>query len=807
MRKIFLLSVFAGVLPCTGWLCSPVWAQEGESLLKLKPSTGLTERWTPQVRKQLPTFVESDFLTGRTDLDTSLQGNSMLRKADTLIRADSIDYYQPEDRARASGHVYMNRAGNRYQGTLLDLQVDAFSGFFLNPSYQFLRTEGHGQAERIDFIDDKHAVAKKATYTTCTRKPGPSWLPDWMVEAEKINFDNDLNEGVAQDGVLRFMNVPLLPIPSFSFPLTAQRKSGWLPPAFAIDNKGGVEASIPYYANLAPNRDLTITTTSMAKRGTRFDTEFRYLERKMPSPPFDGVAKLNVMPYDSLRGTNRWGYTHQHNGWADARQPIGFGFNLNRVSDSNYWKDFSTATGGPLTQRLLPSSAGLAWASGTFTTTTSVSQYQTLQDIATPSTAIAPPFNRLPQVNANYLRADVGGLDLSVGGEATRFSADRQWYCSLSGNASTAACNQPNAQRLVVLTQVSAPQILPYGYVTPKLLLQTRKYQYDETYKGVNGTSAASDNASVTVPTFSVDSGVVFERPSQWLGAAWTQTLEPRAYYVNTPYRSQSDLPNYDTGLNDFNFATIFSENAFSGQDRISDSRTLTVGATSRLIDPDTGAEGAKFALAQRFRFKDQKVLLTPTSTPVTDSFSDILLGASTYLTPRWALDSIVQYNPETAISERSSLGMRYSPSSYRVLTAAYRYQRSVSTSVDVAWQWPLNDVWGDKGVDNGRGRGLGGQRWFTVGRGNYSMLEKRFIETLTGLEYDAGCWVGRVVISRSQISLTDSPNSRLMFQLEFNDFSRVGINPLSSLKNNIPRYQNLRENLRDTPSRFGQYD
>jgi len=804
MRKNFLLSVFTSLGSCMALLCSSAFAQEGESSLKLKPSTGLMERWTPQMRNQLPTFVQSDFITGRTDLDTSLQGNSVLRKADTLIQADSINYYQPDDRARASGNVYMNRGGNRYQGSLLDLQVDAFSGFFLNPSYTFLRSEGHGQAERIDFIDDKRAVAKKATYTTCTRKPGPSWLPDWMVEAEKINFDNDLNEGVAENGVLRFMHVPLLPIPSFSFPLSAQRKSGFLPPAFAIDNKGGVEASLPYYANLAPNRDLTVTTTSMAKRGTRFDSEFRYLERKTPSPPFDGVAKLNVMPYDSLRSKSRWGYSHQHNGWSDASQPIGFGFNINRVSDADYWKDFSTVAGGPLTQRLLPSSASLGWGKGTFTTTTSVTQYQTLQDVTSP---IAAPFNRLPQINANYLHADIGAMDVSVGGEVTRFSADRLWYCAQGKNSTSSVCNQPNAQRFVLLTQVSAPQYLPYGYVTPKLMLQTRQYQYEQIYKGIYGTSTASNNASVTVPSFSLDSGVVFERPSQWFGKDWTQTLEPRAYFVNTPYRAQSDLPNYDTGFNDFNFATIFTENAFSGQDRISDSRTLTVGATSRLINPETGGEGAKFALAQRFRFKDQKVLLTPTDTPLTDSYSDILLGASTYLTPRLALDSIVQYNPETAISERTSVGTRYTPSSYRVITASYRYQRSVSTTMDVAWQWPLNDLWGDRGVDDGRGRGLGEQRWFTVGRGNYSMLEKRFIETLTGLEYDAGCWVGRVVVSRSQVSLTDSPNSRLMFQLELNDFSRVGINPLSSLKNNIPRYQNLRENQHRTPSRFGHYD
>lgn len=803
MCQIFILSVLNGVLPCAGLLCSPVCAQDAEPSLKLKPSSGLVERWSPKVRSQLPTFVESDFLTGRTDLDTSMQGKSILRKADTLIRADSIDYYQPDDRARATGNVYLNRGGNRYQGSVLDLQVDAFSGFFLNPSYQFLRSAGHGSAQRFDFIDDKHSVAKKATYTTCTRKPGPSWLPDWIVEAEKISFDNEMNEGTAQDGMLRFMNVPLLPIPSFSFPLTAQRKSGFLPPAFAIDNKGGIEASIPYYLNLAPNRDLTVTTTSMAKRGTRFDSEFRYLERKIPNPPYEGVAKLNLMPYDALREKYRWGYSHQHAGWPDSRQPIGFGFNLNRVSDANYWRDFSTVSGGPLTQRLLPSSASLAWAaSGRLTTSTSLTQYQTLQDVTAP---IAPPFNRLPQVNANYLRADIGGLDFSVGAEATRFSADRLWYCSVY--AGSQYCNQPNAQRLVLLSQVSAPQYLSYGYITPKLMLQTRKYQYNETYKGVDGKSAATESASVTVPTFSIDSGVVFERPSQWFGTPWTQTLEPRAYFVNTPFRSQSDLPNYDTGTNDFNFATIYTENAFSGQDRVSDSRTLTVGASSRLIDTESGAEGAKFSLVQRFRFKDQKVALTPTTASLTDSFSDILVGASTYLTPRLAVNSIVQYNPETSVSERSSVGMRYNPSSYRVLTMAYRYQRSISTTLDVAWQWPLNDLWGDKGVDNGRGRGLGEQRWFTVGRGNYSMLEKRFIETLTGLEYDAGCWVGRVVVTRSQVSLTENPNSRLMFQLELNDFSRVGINPLTTLKNNIPRYQNLRENLRDSPSRFGQYD
>jgi LPS-assembly protein len=280
--------------------------------------------------------------------------------------------------------------------------------------------------------------------------------------------------------------------------------------------------------------------------------------------------------------------------------------------------------------------------------------------------------------------------------------------------------------------------------------------------------------------------------------------LEPRAFYVNTPFRQQSALPNYDSGATDFNFATIYTENAYVGNDRISDSNLLTLGVSTRFLNPDTGAEVARFGVAQRLRFTDQNVTL-PGEAPATDRISDLLLGASVNWRPQWAIDSTVQYNPSTQESVRSTIGARYNPGHYRTLSAAYRYQRGVSEQIDVGWQWPINDLWGDKGENLGPGRGQGEGRWYSVGRVNFSMNEAKLVDAVIGIEYDAGCWVGRAVLEQLQISAT-SANQRLMFQLEFVGFARLGISPLKSLKDNIPSYQYLREQS-SPPSRFSNYE
>ncbi|MDB5913845.1 MAG: LPS-assembly protein LptD, partial [Ramlibacter sp.] len=230
---------------------------DSEPSPRLKPSAQLREDIPAAVRSELPTFVEGDRISGRTEIETTIEGNAELRRGDTVIRADRLQYTQPDDLARATGNVHINKAGNIFEGPFLELRIDAFQGFFNEPRYRFLRNNAYGEADRIDFIDDNHAVIRNATYTTCQRRPGPGWMPDWILRAASISIDQEEETGQARNAVLSFLGFPILPVPALSFPLGDKRKSGLLPPTFGIDSVSGFELTLPYYWNIAPNRDAT----------------------------------------------------------------------------------------------------------------------------------------------------------------------------------------------------------------------------------------------------------------------------------------------------------------------------------------------------------------------------------------------------------------------------------------------------------------------------------------------------------------------------------------------------------------------
>ncbi len=774
-------------VPLQGASAAQVAGQPAGDAPKLKSSPQLAEEVSSDPQDRGPTFVFGDRISGRPDLETVIDGNAELRRGATSIRADRIEYYQPEDQLKSRGNVRINRAGNRFEGPELEIKLDRFEGFFTTPSYRFLSNGGNGQARRIDFIDEGHLTAQRASYTTCERDDEASWEPSWVLRARSFEFDLEREVGVANGAVVRFKDVPILAFPKVSFPLSDKRKSGLLPPSVGMGSLNGFEYKQPYYFDIAPNRDATFSPTFMLKRGVDFAGEFRYLEQK-----YSGELQGSFLPGDKLRNRDRWSYGYQHRGAISSGLSsvgdLGINLNMTRVSDSDYWRDFP-ALKGATTPRLLPQDATLSWSRGFFSSSMRTLKWQTLQDVTSP---IIPPYDRLPQFAMAYTRVDApvaglgNGFDWSVEGDLTRFSANRQ------------LTKQPNSDRAFTRLQLSRPWLLPAGYITPKVQLHAASYTFDSALP--NGAKTASR----VVPTFSLDSGVQFERSAEFLGRSFTQTLEPRAFYVRTPYRDQSLLPNYDSGSNDFNFATVFTENAFVGNDRISDANLLTLGVTSRLLDPATGAEAVRIGIAQRLRFEDQKVTL-PGALPVTDRISDLLVGASINWVPQWSFDSTVQYNPKTKQSERTSISVRYNPSGYRVISAAFRRQRNVSEQVDVGWQWPINDLWGDKGKDLGPGQGQGAGRYYAVGRLNYSMRDKRLVDSIIGVEYDGCCWIGRVVLQRSQTG-TGSADTKILFQLELVGFSRLGSNPLETLKSNVPRYQYLRENT-STPSRFTTYD
>lgn len=755
----------------------------------------------------MPIYTESDTVSGQTDVNATLEGDATLRKGDIFIRADHINYDQTTDLARVQGNVYVNRSGNVYQGKLLELYVDAFEGYFTEPTYFIAKSKGEGQAQKIVFIDDSNSVIIKGNYTTCHRQPGSDWLPDWMIQGDEIHLDTDHNIGTAHNAKLKFKDVTLLSASNLDFPITDTRKSGLLAPTIGADNISGLQYSQPYYIDLAPNRDATITSTYWSKRGIEASGEFRFMESSnVPTAPLQGVAKLDYFNRDQIRNESRWAYQYNQTGLINnqfAGGGLGLTLNATRVSDDNYWKDFSLSNGVTV-QRLLSNDATLNWSNGTFSTTMRVQRWQTLQDLDNyAANYITPPYDLAPQLNARYQRTNLNGFDFTIDETLSRFESQRAYDCLTPGSSLYVAGCFPNANRLVSNVQASYPFFIPAGYITPKVLLNSRQYDFDQAL------TTGQSSASVTVPTFSLDSSIVFERQTRQLNRDWLQTLEPRMLYVATPYREQNYLPVYDTGLNTLSFASIFAENEFTGQDRISNSNTLTLGATSRFIDPTSGAEGARFALAQRFRFKDQQVIL-PGGTVSTNKWSDLLAGASLNLSPSWSAESVIEYNPQIGTSTQNVFGLRYNPAPYRTVTFSHSKQDDTTTYAHVAdtyqvsWQWPMSQMFNLNETPENFGYGLGAGRWFTVGRVNYSRLDGTILDSVYGFEFDAGCWLGRIVSEQLQVA-EGVTNKRILFQLEFVGFSKVGTSALSSLRNNIPRYEPLRLPAA-TPSRFENY-
>ncbi len=727
--------------------------------------------------RELPTIVRATTVEGRPDIDAVAEGDVELRRGGAVIRADRLTYDQQTDVAHATGHVQVARDGTVFTGPELQLQIDRFEGFFRSPTYRYDRTGAGGTASRINFVDAQRIVAVDATYSSCPADANNS--PAWLLTTESLVLDTDANEGTARNAVLRFYGVPILAAPVLSFSLNDERKSGWLPPSFIIDSRSGVQFAIPYYWNIAPNRDATFTLAESSKRGPSLESEFRYLE-----PRYFGEVSYKAQPHDSLTNSSRYAFRLQHE--ANLPHETLLQLKLLRVSDDDYWKDFPREL-RTSTPRLLGSSLDLSRPFGDWTAYARARRWQVLQT-DDPTTRIDSPYERVPQVGARHVSSFNGGFNVGFEGEFNRFANPDDRYVP----------DRPTGLRVHALGNVSRPFESPGWTFTPKLSFNAASYSYDDALPD------GRRRASRVIPTLSADSAWTFERDTHWFGRDVKQTLEPRLFYVRTPFRPQNDLPNFDASAKDFNFDSIFTENAFSGVDRVSDANELTAGVTSRIIDPASGAEALRVGVAQRYLFTDQRI--TPDGTPLTQRASNLLLFGTGQITKKVLIDSSVQYNPDSRRVERSLAGIRYSPEPFKTVALTYRSTRGQLEQIEVGWQWPVYG--GPRATDSGgRSNSLGtcGGTLYSVGRVNYSSRDSRVVDSAFGLEYDAGCWIGRVVAERLSTGRSEA-TTRLLLQLELVGLSRLGSNPLRSLKDNIPGYQLLHEE-RSTPSAFKPYD
>lgn len=708
-----------------------------------------------------PAYVSGDSLTGFSEKGVALEGNAELRRDGAVVKGDKVTYDQDTDEAHATGNVRLSKSGTLAVGPEAKLRVEANEGYMLSPDYYFHQTGGAGSAERIDFIDPDRSTMKKASYTTCSPDNA-----DWYFSANRIDIDSDRQVGTAYGGVLRFFNVPIAGAPAFSFPLNDERRSGVLAPLMGYSSKSGLDLTVPYYFNLAPNRDLTLYPRLLTSRGVQLGGDYRYL-----GDGYSGRLRAEFLPDDRKAERDRWAYSFQHT------QRIIPGMtayaNVSKVSDDQYPDDLTRSV-SQSTLRQYTQEGGVIYNWQDFTFMARVQKFQTLR----PS---EPSYEREPQLNARYTRYDFGGFDISVEADYTRFRIP----------LTSTGFQQPEGNRAFIQPVISYPIIRPGWFVTPKVIFNAAQYNMDT---GTN-TTGAQNSFGRAIPTVSLDSGMVFDRAapgvSKLFGVNYTQTLEPRLFYVYTPFRDQSQFPLFDTVQTDFGYGQIFSENAFTGNDRIADNNKLTAGVTTRLIESDTGIERFRGTLAQRVDFTGQRVQLTGTSTDTKPSYSDLLAATTIQLFRGYYLDAGIQYSPEDNRVNYSNVAFAWRPESRKLVNVGYRYRRPTSVTdnsaidqFELSSQWPIT------------------RRTYGIGRVAFDQTANQLVDALAGIEYAADCWVGRVVYQRFR-NTTQGYTGRFFLQVEFRGLSKIGSNPLDMLRLNVPGYEPV--TARPVPT--SQYD
>ncbi|WP_232442256.1 LPS-assembly protein LptD [Burkholderia ubonensis] len=696
-------------LPCRLWAGPVVWLLLQLPWCIVQAQTELGPDWTlrsavtitdhpPSPEQRPATIAIGDVASTSADTDIALKGHAELRRDRSIVKGDAIHYAFDTDVADAYGSVVLADSGRLFFGPEAHFRVEANQGYIVAPTYRFTSNGGRGSAARIDVVDVEHTSVEHGTYTTCACGDRPGWY----LKASRFNIDNGDDTGVARNGVLFFQGVPIFASPWLSFPLSSARRTGLLSPTVSYDSTNGVEFTQPVYLNLAPNYDLTLTAHTMQRRGTILGADYRYL-----SSSYSGELAIAYLPDDRLTRANRYSLHFKH----DWNIGNGFGFYLygDRVSDASAASTLASS-GTATSSTLYRQEAGLTYSRTPWYVLFRVQHLQSFD-----STTI---YAREPQLNVRYARYNVGGFDFGMETDATRFRPT--------------VSNATQGNRFVFDPYVAYSVERSSWFFTPKLKWHFASYNL--TSIGSGAPSGQPNQFDVNVPTLTVDTGLRFERSMSLFGHTYLQTLEPRLFYVYTPYRNQYHAPLFDTTVTDFGIGELFSDNTFVGHDRIADANRVTVALTSRLIEPSNGDERARFVLGQQYDFKTPKVTLTSSDSTATFSRTGLVLGASYKIGAGFSAEQAAQYDEIDDYLRRASIGFSWAPGELRVLNMSYRYNRAVDysyASEDVepvsqavlAAQWPLTS------------------HLSAVARLDYDLHARRLRTGLVGIQYDASCW------------------------------------------------------------------
>jgi LPS-assembly protein len=688
----------------------------------------------------------AEYLVGRrADLE---EGFSMSR-LDQVLTAERGSYDLDTGAFHAEGRVFYRESGVALTGSEMDLQLDTNAGRIAGARYALVEQHGRGRAEHATWDGAGQAALTRATYTTCD--PGD---PGWLLSATRIDLDFDEGLGEAENAVLRVGGVPLLYTPWAQFPIDDRRRSGLLMPSFGNSSDSGFELAVPYYWNIAPNRDATFTPRLLSKRGLQLGAEYRYLYAHDDDARLtqQGQLDLEVLPADDVYGDDRLGLRIEHAGRPAERWSVGLAAGY--VSDRDYLRDL----GGTLADTNANYVERRGFAAYSAADWNLVGQFNYLQPLVE-----SRPYQALPQLLLDYAPYRDGLLRYGLDGELVRY--DR-------ADAADGAA-EVTGLRLDLMPWVGARADRSWGYLEPRVGVRHTGYSLDDQLVGSDA------RPTRTLPLASVDGGLFFDRPA--FGGTFRQTLEPRLFYLHVPYENQNDLVTdargdevvFDSGLPEFGWNSLFRGNRFSGADRVGDANQLSVAVTSRFVDERNGSERARLDLGQILYFRDRKVTL-PGQVVETESSSSIVGRATANLGRGVDVAAELVWDPHASRTDLGTFALSYRPDLVRLLRVAYRDNGSDIEQLDLGASWPLT------------------ANWHGVARWLYSLEAETSLETFAGFEYKSCCWAARLVLREfvRDTLVPDDKDTAVMFQLELSGLGRLGDDITSFLSSSLPGYR-----------------
>ena len=701
----------------------------------------------------------------------TLAGDVVMRQGSMQIEADEASLYQAESRGELNGKVRLRDNGALIVGDHADVQLDTGAAKVDNAEYVLHKSRIRGSALYAKRAEDSIIRLKDGTYTTCEPNSNA-----WQLKGNNITLNPATGFGTATNVTLRVKDIPVFYTPYIYFPIDDRRQSGFLPPSFSSSSDTGFMLVTPYYFNLAPNYDATLYPRYMTKRGLLMEGELRYLTESSEGQL--GAAYLNDDNDDRKRQTDytdkRYMLNWQHKGGLDSR--VLTEVDYTKISDPYYFQDLESDQIGVESRDYLNQQGAVSYRGDSYTARLNAQAYQ----LAT-VTQITP-YNMLPQLTLNgALPQQPGGLNIAYNTELVRFdrSLENGSYTNEDGTVDPRLDNnvtglaRANGTRMNLAPSVSLPLNWSYGYLTPSLKYMYTQYDLDLDGTGktqlANAGGKFDSSVSRSVPIASVDSGLYFDRNTNWFGTNYRQTLEPRAFYLYVPERNQDDIPIFDTSESTFSYSSLWRDNRFTGTDRVGDENKLSLGLTSRLIE-DNGFERQRISVGQAYYFKDRKVQLPGIEDDRKDSTSSMSPYALEYayrFNRDWRATADYNWDPETRSPRSGSAMMHYQPEDNpnKVVNIGYRYRNDQVRYDQYTGKWTVG---GGDYLSPGQPGYIKDYykiqqhdfsviwpivpQWNAISRWQYDYNRNRTLEAFGGFEYDNCCWKLRL-ISRYWVS------------------------------------------------------